>query len=520
MNSSVTSIFFSDKMSSPQNPVPSSQYVVGCLFFSLISFLLPIVCSGQNIFSEEEFEYKKTFLPYDVAYTFPLEDKEFVMLQEVKKNTMKLGRYDQYFFEKWEKEVEFNIDESVPQVFIKGDTVVAFSLTTTEDERQIRITFRYFDLKTGAEFSATNYVFGMEEKEGFSPKISFSNNRSKFVIYNYIVVQENSSKAEFQIFEIGTETPLKQYYLEPEKLAPPKSNSVHLSAEGDLFLLVAEAGNFKAETYFWGSKSKEVGQTNYNFFFERPVDNIKNINIIRQSASSYFISFAALIENELIGFNVTDVNVVLKTVMFSHNQNFRKDEIQSVYENYYVTGQNQKKKHLKVPITLEEFRLVRSFENTENDIILLFENLEISTDFHENSVSDNMPWKHKSKEDKFYFGGDILLYCFTESGEIKWEKSIQKTQYSQATALGLSFIPRMNKDDLKLLLYESSKGGNFYILDINTIDGSLTKTTNLLPDKKFEFTKKYSCWLNDNAVVICGIAPANINKRTLMLVEF
>ena len=78
----------------------------------------------------------------------------------------------------------------------------------------------------------------------------------------------------------------------------------------------------------------------------------------------------------------------------------------------------------------------------------------------------------------------------------------------------------MKEDDLKLLLYDSSKGGNFYIIDINTIDGSLAKTTNLLPDRKFEFTKKYTCWLNDNAVVICGIATANINKRTLMLVEF
>jgi len=341
------------------------------------------------------------------------------------------------------------------------------------------------------------------------------------------VVQENSSKAEFQIFETGNATPLKQSYLEPPKIAPSKSNAVHLSDDGDLFLVAIEAENFKTETYFWSSKSSGISETNNNFFFERPVDNIGNIRVVRQSASSYFISFAAKIEEELIGFNVTGINVVLKTVMFSYNQNFRKNEIQSVYENYYMTSPNQKKKHLEVPETLEEFRLVSSFVNTDNDIILLFENLEKASKFHaspasgnENTESDNMPWKHKSKEDKFYFGGDMLLYCFTESGELKWKKSIQKTQFSQGNTLGLSFIPRINKDDLKLLLYESSKGGNFYIMDINTIDGSLTKTTNLLPDKKFEFTKKYSCWLNDNAVVICGISPTNINKKTLMLVEF
>lgn len=247
---------------------------LGGLIFSLISYLLPLVCFGQNIFSEEDFDYNKTFLPYDIAYTFPLEEKEFVMLREVKKNNMKLGRYDQYFFEKWEKEVEFNIVESVPQVFIKGDTVVAFSLTTIEDTQQIRITFRYFDISNGAEYSASNLVTKMVVKEGFSPKISFSNNRSKFVIYNYLVNEQDSNKAEFQIFNIGNEKPLKQYYLKPEILAIPRNNSVHLSDDGDLFFVVAEAINFKIETYFWSSKSKGVNQVNNNFFFERPVDNL------------------------------------------------------------------------------------------------------------------------------------------------------------------------------------------------------------------------------------------------------
>lgn len=518
MNNSVKCILYTEKMSGHQRPAPSTKYQF--VFFFLFSFLLPFVSSGQTIFSEEEFEFKKIFLPYDVAYTLPLEDKEFVMLKELKKNTMKLGRYDQYLFEKWEKEIEFKEDESAPQVFIKGDTIVAFSLTSLENKNQIRITFQYYDLKSGEESAASNYVFSIEGNEGYSPKISFSDDRSKFVIYNYLVAHDNSNKAEFQIFETGSEKPLKQYYLDPQKLTPSKSNTVHLSDDGDLLLVVVEAVNFKAETYFWSSKSSGVKQINNNFFFERPVDNIAEINIVRQSVSSYFVSFAAMIEEELIGFNVTGINVVLKTVMFSYNQNFRKDEIQSVYENYYITSQNQKKKYLEVPETLEEFRLVSSFVNTYNDIILLFENLEKASNFHENAVSNNMPWKHKSKEDKFYFGGDILLYCFTESGEIKWKKTIQKTQFSQGNTLGLSFLPRMNNDELKLLLYESSKGGNFYILDINTIDGTLTKTTNLLPDKKFEFTKKYSCWLNDNTVIISGISPTNINKRTMMLVEF
>lgn len=490
------------------------------IIFPLFLFFLPISSSGQLIFSEKDLEYKGEFLPYDVAYTFPLEDKEFIMLTEQKKNRMKLGRYDQYFFEKWEKEIEFSKDESAPQLFIKGDSVIAYNFTPVNEGNQFRVSFQYYNLENGADSLATSYVIEAEDNDQFSPKISFNKDKSKFVIYNHLVNQENISKIEFQIFELGKDEPTKKLYLDKEKYASAKSNTVHLSNDGDLFLVLVEAENFKSDIYFWSANSKEPSHVQNNFFFERPAEKIENINIIRQGSSSYFVTFSALIEDELIGFNVTGFNVVLRTVMFSHNQNLRKSEIESLYDNYYVTSKDQRKKRLEIPDALNEFRLVGSFENSENDVILLVENIEISTSFHENSMSDHMPWKYKTKEDKFYFGGDILLFCFTESGEMKWEKTIQKTQFSQANSLGLSFLPRMKEDVLKLLLYESANGGKFYILDMNTLDGSLTKTTNLLPDKKLEFTKKYSCWLNDNAVIICGISPTNYKKRSLMLIEF
>ena len=490
------------------------------VIFILILFFFPSSGSGQNIFTEKALEYKNEFLPYDIAYTVPLEDKEFVMLTEQKKNKMKLGRYDQYFFDKWEKEIEFDKAESVPQLFIKGDSIVIFDFTSDSDKNQFRLNFQYFDLKSGKDTLATGYVFDMMENAQFSPKISFSSDRSKFVVYNYIVHHEKTRKVEFQIFDLGKKTPLNKHYLDLEKFTSTIAGSVHLSNDGDLFMALVEAENFKTETFFWASNSKEPRHIQNNFFFERPVEKIGNIDIIRQSNSSYIVTFSALIDEELIGFNVTGYNIVLQTVMFSHNQNFGNGEIESLYDKYYVTSDNQRKKYLKIPDVLKEFRLVGSFENTANNIILVIENLEIPTSFHKNSVSDNMSWKYKTKEDKFYFGGDILLYCFTESGEIKWKKAIQKTQFSQANSLGLSYIPRMSQDVLKLLLYESSKNGNFYLLDINTLDGSLTKTINLLPDKKLEFTKKYSCWLNDNSLVICGVSPTNYKKRTLMLVEF
>ena len=486
----------------------------------LIILISPFQCFSQNVFSEKDFEYRKSFLPYDVPYIFALEDKHFVILSEVKKNKMKLGRYDQYFFDQWEKDLEFDEKESAPQTFVKGDSLVVYSLTSVVEKKQVYLSIRYFNLKNGEEYTNTKYIFSVTDMETRAPLISFSADKSKFVIYNYSVNHEGNDKMEIGIYRLGEKAPMKKMHVPPDLVSPGKSIAAHLSNSGDFFLLTVQASEFKVDAYYWGTNSHGPNRVTNNFFFERPVDGIGEISIVRQSSSSYFVSFTANIEEELIGFNVTGFNVILKTVMFSHNQNLRSEEINSLYKDYYLTGKNQKKKQLEIPEALENYRLVDSYKNTQNDIILLIEQLELPVDYYKNAPSENMPWKHKSKDDEFYFGGDILMYCFSEGGTIKWGKVIQKTQYSQANGLGLSFISRMVDDQLNLLMYESSKGGNFYILELNTLNGSLNHTLNVLPDRKFEFAKKYSCWLNDHAVILCGIAPANIFKRSLMLVEF
>jgi hypothetical protein len=472
---------------------------------------------GQNIFSEKDFEYSKELLPYDVSYTIPLADKQFVMLREEKKNLMKLGRYDQYFFEQWEKDVEFDEKESVPQVFLKRDSIVTYSFTADKDKSLVKFHIRYFNLKSGEEIGQGSYTFSSIANEHHKPGIAFSEDHSKFVAYNISV---DGSEFSYLIHQLGVEEPIKGHKIEADKLAGSSLSRVHLSDNGDLLLVSVDANSFKTDVYFWSIKNGDVNHVESNFFLERPADGIGNIDVVRQGPSSYFISFSAIIEDELIGFGIVGVNVILKNVMFSHNQNFNKDEIEQAYENYYITGEKQKKKKLQLPEILEDFRLTGSLTNEDNDIMLVFEELETPIEFHDHGTENNMPWKHKSKEDKFYFGGDLLIYCFSETGQIKWKKVIQKSQYSQANGMGLSFIPRINGNMLDLLCYESSKGGNFYIFSINTSDGSLAEKINLLPDAKFEFSKRYACWLADKAVILFGIAPANINKRTLMLVEY
>ncbi len=488
------------------------------IFIPVLSLFLLFVggaqIHAQNVFSEMDLDYKKPLLPYDVSYTIPLADKEFVMLSERKKNNMILARYDEYFFKKWGLSVQFPKEESVPQIFLKGDSIVISSYTDLT--KQLRLTCRYFDVDFGSEAPATNYVFGSANQNGRAPKILFSENKSKFVLYNLV----DGNNISFQIYDIGKETPTAIYALDKDILYVSKTIGVHLSDAGDLFVAVVDPGNFNLETYFWAANNPAMKSVSNNFFFERPANVIGKINIVRQSVSSYFVSFPAKIDEELIGFSVTGVNVALQTVMFSHHQNFSSDEIQSVYENYLVTSPDQKNRFLNIPKNLDDYGLARSFVNSEKDIILVFENLEKPSEFHENVMESNMGWNHTFKKEKFYFGGDLLVYCFSESGEMKWKKAIQKTQFSQGNVSGNSFIPKVDGNQLMLLCYESAKGGSVYVLNINTLDGTLTNKTDLFPNNKYEFIKKYSCWLNPNSVVVCGVSPRNISKRTVMLVEF
>jgi hypothetical protein len=490
--------------------------LVAVLLLSCASF--PSV--AQNIFSEKGMDYKKPLLPYDLPYAIALEDKHFVTLQEQKKNNLKLGRYDQYFFEQWEQTIEFDEKESVPQMYVKNDTVCTYSFTALKDKNLIGVTFRFFDIKSGSELGKNNYEMPFTWNDRFLPRITFSPNRSKFVVHDFFGYGSDAGMVQFHVFSTGEEVALKKYTLPGEMFIKDITCNLHLDNNGDLFLAIVNPIDYKVQTVFWNSINEEKSQVESNFFLQRPPDKIGKIEIIRQGASSYLIAFAAQIEDELIGFSLLGINVILKTVMITHHQNFTVDEINELYADYFLTAEKQKKKRLQTPVKLNNFRLIKSMINSSNDVILVFEELGIPVPYHQSLRGGVMPWKPKINEDKYYFGGDILLYCFTETGQFKWKKTIQKTQFSQAVSHGLSAISRMENDQMGLLCSENSKGGNFYILSINTADGSLIKKVNLLPDKKYDFVKKYSCWLDGSSVVICGAKPSNSSRRTLMLVEF
>ncbi len=485
---------------------------------SIIQFIT-VKSDAQYVFSEKSLDYKKSILPYDLPSMIPLDDRNFILFQEEKKDVMKLGRYDQYFFEKWEKSITFDQKESVPQMLVSGDSLLIFRFTALKDQKLIKVSFDIHDT-SGKETGQINCEIPFSLSEQFVPKIAFSPDRSKFMIYNFQHTGGAASEVQFHIFKTGETEAYSKLSLPAGSFPPGIESRVHLDDDGDLLLTTVSATDYKITTYYRDSASSENVVVESNFFLERPPQRIGQIEIIRQGASSYFIAFAAHIEDELIGYCVLGVNVVLKTVLFSHNQNLRQAEINELYEDYALTGERQKKKRLKIPEKLDNFRLIRSFVTNERNIMLAFEELALPVWYHQSYFNRNLPWKVRSDEDKYSFGGDLFFYCFNQNGEIIWKKTIQKTQYSKGSSHGLSMIPRVKSDRLDMLMYEYSKGGNMYLLSLNTSDGSISEKINLLPDRKLEFLKKYAGWLDDRAVLIGGHKPSGQNKRSLLLVEY
>jgi len=487
---------------------------VKCVAIFVLSFI-SFYCNGQRIISETPPAVNRYFLPYDLSYSIALKDKHFIQLREQKSNIMQLSRYNEKLNDVWQKDISFDMGESVPEIFLKGDTVVLYSHNTVKEKNKFIIAFRYFDLVSGEEIPGNVYPVTFSLRSGIWPSMSLSEDKSKMVIYNFLSDNHNENKACFQVYDIGDESMKFQYFLDKQTLHASKNSSIHLSNFGDIFYISSDAKESMIESYFWRAGKQEVHNLSTPFLFESQVDEIGEINISRQSVSSYFVSFTANYENSLVGFNITSYNVILKTVMFSHSQNLDEATIQSSLVNSYDFG-SAEMSDLKTK-NLQNYRLVKSIVNDEKDVILIFEDLTpIDNDW---KVNNNMVWNPKIKKDKKYLAGGILMFCFSASGEQLWMNAVQKTQLSRASSLGHSFVERIDHEHLRLLMQESSNGSGIFMLEVNMWDGAISKVVDLLPGKNLNLSKKYSCWIDDKSLLICAVAPSNIHKKSFMLLE-
>lgn len=480
---------------------------------TLITFSVP----GQQIVKEKEFEYKKPLHSFDVPYTLAQEDNQFIMLREHKKNQMKLGRYDHYFFKKWERDIKIEIAGSVPQIHQNGDSILVYSISHNEGIGTLELSFQIFNRHTGAPLGDVSENFVVPKNEHELPILLFNDSFSKFAILNTL---RNEHDYQYSVYQLGNRGPFKKYKIPDKNLVSNLTSSAHLDEKGNLMLTTIDADSIKVYVSYWNAGNGGISQVEGKLSLESETEKIGKIDIIRQGASSYFISVSTRLEDVLTGFSVLGVNVILKYVMFSYHKDFTPESIEDVYQDYLVTSDQQKKEALDVPEKLDQYRLVGSFRNALNDIILAFEEQELPVTYHQNYVNHHLAQKRLPLLNKTYSGGDIMLFCFAEAGELKWQKVVQKSQSSVANTHSLSFIPKIHGIQLDLLCQEDEDGGDFYILSFNTINGELVNKLKLLSDKKYQYVKRYSCWLSSNSLILLAVSPTILNKKTLMSIQY
>lgn len=479
--------------------------------FTLISFAV----FGQQIVKEKEFDYSKTLHSFDVPYTLAQEGNQFIMLREEKKSLMILGRYDHYFFKKWERKIRIEIAESVPQIHQNGDSILVYSIFHNEEIGTLELNFQIFNRHTGTPLGDVLYNFVVPKNESALPIILFNDSFSKFAILN---MHSNGVIYQYSIYHLGNKGLFRINKIPANNLVSNLASSAHLDEKGNLMLTTIDADSIKANISYWSAFNGALTLIESKLSLEKATEKIDKIDIIRQGASSYFVSISARSDDELSGFSVLGVNVILKYLMFSYHQDLTTEQLKDIYQDYLVASDQQKEDALAVPEKLNQYRMVGSYRNALNDIILAFEEQELSVAYHQNYVNHHLTPKRLPLLNKSYYAGDIMLFCFSEAGELKWQRVIQKSQTYLANTNGLSFMPNIHGIQLDMLCQDDD--GYFYVLSFNTINGSLVNKINLLPDKKYQYVKRYSCWLSPNSLILLGISSTILNKKTLMSIEY
>ncbi len=486
----------------------------------LILVLFPLIgAHAQHIFSEQKMEYKKPFNEHDLHRCFDVGEEEFVMLMEGKKHIFTLGRYDKYLFSKWEKKLEFLDKESVPQIFLKGDSAIIINYTYSKKEKKASLRTQIFDTKNGEELFAQMFDPAIDLDPAFVPVLSLSEDKSMLLLYHYATSHEGEPRTTLTLFRIGNSTPLKDVYVNPDMFSSSVTTEVHINNQGDILLAVADPVSFKANVFFWGFENTHPIILESNYFFERPPDKIGKIEIQHTGSHEYFLAFSALIEKELIGFTAMLADLETNNISNSKTVNFHQQEISDLYSDYITTSDKQKKKQLKIPSNLEDFTLLTSYSISSGDVILIFEKLETPVLYQQSLSGINLEWYPEIKEDKYYLGEDIALICISPEGIIRWKKVIQKIQYSKENALSLSYLVQMKDNIMQMLIWDSVKNGKFFLLGINTLDGNEQEKIELIANKSYDYTKNYSCFIDENFILLCGISPGNSQNRKILLIE-
>ncbi len=480
--------------------------VVALLFFSAPLF-------SQKIFSEGDFDYNKTFAPYEVSLVDGISSNDFLLLGEYQKGVFRFSRFDEYFIDKWSQVLDFGKEGGFPALIKLNDEALVFRYWTNDGKATVEI--RGFNIETGELVrTASKVIFESSEKDA-DIQLKFSESRSHFLVYSFN--PEQSADIIFDVYSTTVLDKIRSHNLHLD-VARGKNLKPYLNDSGEVFVAVGDPGSYTIDAYYLKQNTSAV-KLSSNFSFKRPADSFSAMRILKQSESTYMVVTAANIEGELVGINVSSYNVVLKSHLTSNTFDIDQSFISETYQGSVFTSENQKKKYISTPDKLINTDLQEIIKDTNGNFTLIFEMQELPSTYHELEKGLNFGMKWKDPEEFYYNSEDILLVNIGSEGMINWKKAIQKTQSSMGHGLTLSYLANLKKDnELQLVMKESAKGSSLFYFNIDLENGNTISRQGFIDDK-IDINKNYCAWLSDNVLLLCGYKPGS-TKRKYYFVEF
>jgi hypothetical protein len=408
------------------------------LVLSLLLLTGNTALHAQFVLSEKRLEYKKELPPYDTRKAMAVGEDQFVLLQQTDKYDFSLIRYDKYLYEQWATDLKWEKKWGLPHLLVHGDTAIVTAIR--QESKLWKLSLFRYSLANGALLANHLIDIAPADENGLQPEVLFSDDRCRFVIYNTYSTSKTAPAASFRIYDTATGQLVKVVEYTPEILNSSAAYAVHLDNEANLFVAAADPVSFKMQALYWPAPAREVTVLDNNFFFERPPDRIESMHINRLGASSYFVSISASIADELVGYNVSAYNVVLKNMLFTKDISFGPANIDSLYAGHWTVTDHEQKKSLKIPGSLQNFRLVSNLAVADGRIVLVFEELQRPVCYHRDAHVSYQTWYARQSSDKYLYGGDMLMVSYNFSGEVQWQQVLQKSQYQRAGVGGLSFV--------------------------------------------------------------------------------
>jgi len=149
-----------------------------------------------------------------------------------------------------------------------------------------RVHRRYFSLESGIQLGDTNHEIDSKLDESHRPGLSFSADYSYFVLYNLL---DSLGNWKYLIYELGSTSVKAEYTLDRQLIPASTFVEVNLSKDDDFLIAMADPVEFKTDIFFWEEHNGAFSHLESNFFWERPPRDIGNVEILRQSPSSFLL---------------------------------------------------------------------------------------------------------------------------------------------------------------------------------------------------------------------------------------